>query len=400
MPRIAFYSHDTFGLGHLRRCLKLAAAIAPAIGAERGLLITGSAWAQLFAAPRGFAWLRLPPVAKRGRGYAPRDPAIDLDRLLRFRAQRIESALLAFRPDLLIVDNVPCGLRGEALPALRRMRSRPGCRCVLALRDVLDDAATIEREWLAVGAEEALQQLYDEVWVFGSRRDAQRLQVLESMGGRRVLACGRLPVAPSPTDRSARWSGRPATAAPDRRDADCSDRAGRRPRVLVTGGGGGDADRLVSCYAEMLRTRRPPVASRIVLGPDFPAARLAAIRERNGFAARFERFVPDLPTVMRQSDLVVAMAGYNTICEIESMGRRAVLVPRVWPRREQWLRARDQQRRGLARLLEPAALTPRSLWRAIEQTLGDPPPTPTEHGGDRTAARRAAALLGRPMARA
>ena len=43
--------------------------------------------------------------------------------------------------------------------------------------------------------------------------------------------------------------------------------------------------------------------------------------------------------LMEKAVGVVAMAGYNTFCEILSLDKRAILVPRTKPREEQLLRA-------------------------------------------------------------
>jgi predicted glycosyltransferase len=50
---------------------------------------------------------------------------------------------------------------------------------------------------------------------------------------------------------------------------------------------------------------------------------------------------------------VVAMAGYNTFCEILSLDKRAILVPRVLPRREQVMRAMRAATFELAHMLDP-----------------------------------------------
>ena len=50
---------------------------------------------------------------------------------------------------------------------------------------------------------------------------------------------------------------------------------------------------------------------------------------------------------------VVAMAGYNTFCEILSLDKRAILVPRVRPRREQVMRAMRAAELELVRTLDP-----------------------------------------------
>ncbi|MFN3400373.1 MAG: hypothetical protein ACK4Z4_08550, partial [Ferrovibrio sp.] len=49
---------------------------------------------------------------------------------------------------------------------------------------------------------------------------------------------------------------------------------------------------------------------------------------------------------------VVAMGGYNTFCEILSLDKRAIIVPRKRPRMEQFIRASRAQELGLIRMLE------------------------------------------------
>jgi predicted glycosyltransferase len=65
------------------------------------------------------------------------------------------------------VDKEPRGAVGELGPALRALRARGRTRCVLGLRDVLDDPATVRREWAAAGNEEAIREHYQAVWVYG-----------------------------------------------------------------------------------------------------------------------------------------------------------------------------------------------------------------------------------------
>jgi predicted glycosyltransferase len=45
------------------------------------------------------------------------------------------------------------------------------------------------------------------------------------------------------------------------------------------------------------------------------------------------------------------MGGYNTFCEVLSFDKRAVIVPRMVPRLEQWIRASRAEELGLVRML-------------------------------------------------
>lgn len=388
MSRIALYSHDTFGLGHLRRCLKLAQAIRSSVLVTEGLILTGSPWAHLFSLPPGFQLVRLPSVVKHGPTYMPRDQHCGLDSLMAARGRRIARTLDSFRPDLVVVDNVPCGLLGEVLPAMRALKSHPDIRCVLALRDVLDRPDAIHAEWTAAGAQEALATIYDEVWVFGDGEAMHEITSLPGMSAVPRVQCGRIGLDLSD-----------AVVTTNEPSSDRRITAKSQPTILVSGGGGGDADALVRTYIDMLRSVSPLVWSRIILGPDFPAAVLDEIRLNNGFTSRIEAFIPNLPAAMKDADLVVAMAGYNTICEIEAVGSRALLVPRVWPRQEQLIRARAQCRAGRAHLLHPEDLRPENLWAAIESALAQPRPEPLEHRGAAVAAQRAAQLLNQEVSK-
>ena len=83
-------------------------------------------------------------------------------------------------------------------------------------------------------------------------------------------------------------------------------------------------------------------------------------------------FTPDLDSYLAAADLVVSMAGYNTVCEALSLNARLLLVPRNQPRLEQQIRAERLAELGLARVLLPEQLTARKLAHEAEKCLGMP----------------------------
>lgn len=379
--KIAFYSHDTMGLGHLRRCLKMAAAITERLGTQDGLILTGSPWSDLLKPPAGFRFVSLPPVVKTGPSkYQARDPAMTLADVIERRRDVINRELLGFAPQLLVVDNVPCGLGGEILPTLVALR-RLGTRIVLSLRDVLDEHEVIRKEWQAAGAIPALVGLYDEIWMFGDR-DSATYQMIPARLLDRTVICGHL----GGQDPAAAASG--ADAATPVVDA-----AASPPRILVTGGGGGDAGVLVETFIAALREFRPAVQARIVLGPEFPPEQVPHGNDLAALGVTLVHFEADMARAIRDADVVVSMAGYNTVCEVLAVGRRMVLVPRVWPRREQWIRATELARSGRAEVIHPYALNPGALWGAVERALAQPAALPLPQDGGRRIGQRAVALL-------
>jgi predicted glycosyltransferase len=144
--------------------------------------------------------------------------------------------------------------------------------------------------------------------------------------------------------------------------------------VLVTAGGGGDGYTVLRAYLDALRSD-PPAAARfdslLVTGPLMPREErdeLEALVPR-GLPVRLVEFVEDGMIAVASADAVVSMGGYNSIAEIMSAGRPALVVPRVEPRREQLIRAERLSRRGLLRLLHPAELSPRRLLDEVKGLL-------------------------------
>jgi predicted glycosyltransferase len=97
---------------------------------------------------------------------------------------------------------------------------------------------------------------------------------------------------------------------------------------------------------------------------------------RNGRLTLVE-FTPDLVSYLAAADLVVSMAGYNTTCEILSLGKRALFIPRVQVRAEQRMRAERLSAQGMAHMLLPDDLTPERLMDKVQASRAAPDPTVT-----------------------
>src|SRR5262245_187949 len=166
--RIALYSHDTMGIGHVRRNLLIAQTLVRSASGTSILLIAGAREACAFALPPGVDCLTLPSLSKDGDGaYETRRLGIDKEELVTLRARAVAAALDSFGPDVLIVDKVPRGALCELDLALHTLRTRGRTSCVLGLREVLDDPASVRREWDSLGNEDAIRTYYDAIWVYG-----------------------------------------------------------------------------------------------------------------------------------------------------------------------------------------------------------------------------------------
>src|SRR5262249_24604160 len=92
---------------------------------------------------------------------------LDIRDTLALRASIIQHTALAFRPHLFLVDGEPLGLLGEIRRTLDLLKRRRDCRLVLGLHDVLDDPTTLSGDWRRNGGMQAVEQLYDDVWIYG-----------------------------------------------------------------------------------------------------------------------------------------------------------------------------------------------------------------------------------------
>lgn len=366
-PKILLYSHDTFGLGHLRRSLAIARRLGEDIPRAHQLLITGSMVAGAFSLPPRLDMIKLPALTKRTSGaYKARVLPLSLKQTIAWREQMILQAVINFKPDLVLVDKVAAGVQGELLPALRYLRTySPHTRLVLGMRDIEDSPAATRREWAENGTPYLHTHVYDAILLYGDQElfDPVTAYDMSETAAARLIPCGYL---------RPRLECRPAAEV--RRELDVEG----RPLIVVTVGGGGDGYTILHTYLEMVQTWNGPMpfTSLLVTGPLMPRSkRLALRRLANGQNVRLIEFTPDLVSYVAAADLVISMAGYNSVCEIMALGQRSLLIPRGHTRAEQRMRAELLARRGLAHMLPPEQLDPERLRQAIAEALAAPRPT-------------------------
>ncbi len=341
--RIALYSHDTCGLGHMRRNLLIAQTLVAAFPGVDILMLTGAREATAFQLPAGVDTLALPAFYKvEGGAYKPRGFNLSLEDLVSFRSQTLRTALEAFRPDVLIVDKVPRGTMGELDEALRYLKSETTTRVVLGLRDVLDEPEVVAREWAKEDNYRAVAEYYDAVWVYGDAYvfPSDEIYNFPAAMVDRLLYTGYL-------DPKIRWEG--GSEGRPRHDQKLPD----GPFYLCAVGGGQDGFRLAELFATA--TFPEGVTGLVLTGPHMPKEELARLEAlcADRPHLRIERFHPEPTLLYQRAERVVCMGGYNTVMEMISMGQRPLVLPRVAPRREQMIRAEAFSRRGLLDILDP-----------------------------------------------
>jgi predicted glycosyltransferase len=173
------YSHDSYGLGHLRRCRAIAQSLVAYREDLSVLIITGSQFVGSFSFAPRVDFIRVPGVVKVGAsGYQPNSAGMTIEDVMAIRSGIITETARVFEPDIFLVDKEPLGLRGEVEPALTLLRSM-GKHLVLGLRDVMDEPERLREEWERKRSMPALESLYNHIWVYGLPEIYDPLQGIE-----------------------------------------------------------------------------------------------------------------------------------------------------------------------------------------------------------------------------
>ncbi len=357
--RVLIYSHDSFGLGHLRRCRAIAHEL---VGRYKGitvLILSGSPVIGSFEFRARVDFVRIPGVIKLKDGsYTSLGLHIDLDQTLAIRETIIRKTAEAFNPDLFIVDKEPLGLEGEVKETLRMLRSR-GATNILGQREVIDDPRALELEWGRKAALPAIKELYDEIWVYGPPDFYNPLSGLdvEPEIAQKVYFTGYL-------KRSHVDEGTPAEFA--------------QPYYLVTPGGGKDGEEMIDLVFDACLAC-PELEANIVfvLGPFMEEQKRVEFRNRAMSVDKFSviDYHPKIESLIVGSSGMITMGGYNTFCEILSFDKPAIIIPRFEPRTEQLIRARRATELGLIKMLEPDNFKVSSLATLICELPEQPKPS-------------------------
>jgi predicted glycosyltransferase len=363
MKKLLVYSHDTYGIGNIRRMLAICRHLIEVIPDLSILLITGSPVIHLFRLPDTLDYIKLPGLTRIGRGeYSTRYLSANVGDAIRLRSDLILAAVANFKPDLLMVDKKPLGVKGELAATLNYLEAElPETRQVLILRDILDSPEAIISNWERNGHYDAIGRFYDMVMVLGEKTvfDPVKEYRFPNSIIDKTIFCGYVRKAvelqnPDEIRKSMRING-------------------SRKMVLVTAGGGQDGYHVIENYLNGIRN--VPVAdgveSLVVCGPEMPHQQKASLQARAAAEkhVQFYSFTGEMESLIAAADVVIAMAGYNTVCEILSLNKRAIVIPRVRPTEEQWIRAERMSRLGLFKAIHPDDLTPERLMGCLNESL-------------------------------
>ena len=356
--RLLIYSHDSFGLGHLRRCRTIAHSLVDHREDLSVLILSGSPIIGSFDFRARVDFIRIPGVIKlRNGGYTSLSLDIDIEEMLDMRASFIHHAAEIFEPDVFLIDKEPLGLRGEVENTLTMLKDR-GVPLVLGLRDVMDDPEQLAVEWRRKRVVPALRDLYDHIWIYGLPEICDPLEGVKLPASVRdkTKFTGYLRRDSSPPANPSTI----ATMAPI---------VGNEPYLLVTTGGGGDGAGLIDWVLRAYEHDPGiPDPALLVLGPFMRPNLQSEFMERVNRLDRVNAitFDANVESLIANAAGIVSMGGYNIFCEILSFDKRALIIPRTIPRLEQHIRASRAQELGLVRMLsDTGERDPMKMARAL-----------------------------------
>ncbi len=371
--RVLIYSQDGFGLGHLRRNLNISLQLKKLCPSASILIIADSPVAPFFKLPPKCDFIKLPTIVKVDTGiWRPNRLPMHYQELLRIRADIIQNVMLSFRPHIFLVDHMPHGALGELarpLEVLKRMH--PETRVILGLRDILGAQDVIRKMWQEEGAFEAAEEFYDSICIYGCEDVFHLTEEYQF---------------PQPLIEKSHYCGYVAREnRSGKRRVTNSSGNGFHPGngngvtketqfILVTGGGGADASYFMDKFVEAARKLNGHFNYQALIstGPFLHDKQYQLLQKKaRGTRVHIRRIGADSIPLIKKADLIVSMAGYNTISEIMRFRKNAVVIPRPGPSAEQTMRTTILTRRGIIHSMHPTELTSEKLAELIADRLTD-----------------------------
>jgi len=355
------YSHDGFGLGHLRRNTNIASRLVGELPGSNVLLLVGCPPGAFFGSPAGVDFIKVPSIVKvDAEVYRPLNLRIDLKKMKALRASTIQKVAEIFQPHLFLVDHVPTGVWAELLPTLQMLREREDPpQIILGMRDIVDSAEVVRELWHRQEIYKAIRDYYDEVLIYGCQNvfDTAAQYALDAELPERFKYCGYV------------CSDEPFKAQDEMRDELHLE---KERLVIVTAGGGGDAYPMLEACLEAFRLLGKGVPFEVIFiaGPLMESDKRRRLeKEASALGIRVIGHVFDNLAYMNAADLVITMGGYNSIVEVLRLRKKALVVPRLGPRAEQIMRATLFAERGLIDMIHPQHLSPRGLAERLMTDL-------------------------------
>lgn len=377
--KLLFYCQHVLGMGHFVR----SAALVRGLNNFDVYFLNGGEIVPGFALPATVKVINLPPLKADAefRDIHAVGDAQNLDAIKAARRGRILAEYDRVRPDVLVIELFPFGrlkFAFELLPLLERAHAGR-TKIVCSLRDIL--VSKREQQQFEEEACRLVNHYFDLLLVHAD----PRLQRLEETFPRAAELRPPLVytgfVAPPPDEHQ-------AGAA----ELDEWMTAGAAPKILVSIGGGRVGRELIDCAIASSRLLAWPHRLLIFTGPYLPDADFAALQTVVAAQPQIKlaRYTTRFLAHLRQADLSLSMAGYNTCMNIITAQTPAIVYPFTGNNnQEQTIRAHKLHALGLVEVIYGHELKPELLLAKMRALLKQPRPMAAAldlNGAEKTAA--------------
>lgn len=362
MQRLMFYCQHILGIGHLVRSLEIV----------RGLLndfeiyfINGGEVIEGFEVPLGVNIINIPAIKTDSEFkelHIP-DGFKTIDQVLEHRRDLLLQIFNQVQPAVLMVELFPFGRRrfSTELVPLMECAKAADTKVVCSLRDIVvtkQDRTRHEEKICRL-----MNQYFDLLLIHGDRE----FMPLETSFSRVAdLNC------------EVHYTG--YVAQQDSEDQLVLRAA--RPLILTSVGGGRFGHELLDCVAaaSALLEDKIPHQIRMFTGPFSPDEvynRLCKVSQHRSNLI-VDRFTPHLLQYMRQAELSISMAGYNTTLNVLTTEVRSMLLPFTGnDDQEQKMRSERLEELGIVSVIHPEELNPERFAQKVIACLQQTPSSAT-----------------------
>ncbi len=349
--RILFYCQPVLGIGHYIRSREIVRALRD----FEVCFVNGGETISGLEMPPEVEVINLPAIKSDAefQQLQTGNHSLSLDEIKGIRQQKLLTIYERIQPDILIIELFPFGRRKfdfELIPLLENAK-RNHTKIVCSLRDIL----VSKRQQAQFDNEAcALMNQYFDLLLIHSDPQFQRLE--ETFPRVSEIEC------------QIEYTGFVAQVQPTNQTTEKADEV----FILVSIGGGRVGHELIECAIGASALLEIPHRMHIVTGPNCPDENFLNLQKiiPKTPAITMERFRPDFPMLLHQSDLSISMAGYNTCMDILSAGVRAIVYPFTGNNnQEQTIRALKLEKLGRVQVIQSDLLVPQHLAKMIKQSL-------------------------------
>jgi predicted glycosyltransferase len=365
--RLLMISHDNNGISKTSRAMKIATHVAKHLTDCSILVLTDLSIIGKFRFPQNVDFVHLPGVEyKSSTEFRAKNLNIDSTNALRLRRKIAQSTAKTFKPHCIMVETDLNKLSvADMFKTLRYMREQlPETKIIWGLPDVLGMPSEVKKIWTRYKINGAFEEVIDEIWVYGCEEmfDFKKEYQMPDAMANKLVFTGYLQ---SPMLSSTKVS------------TEIARKNVKKPFVLVNSGSGRDSFHLIDCFIRYLERlgEKIPFHSLIITGPMMPTREKHVLMQRLKKLPNvsMRRFCKQILEYMKYADLILSTGGYNTLCEILSYRKKAIVLPVGGAFNEHYVRAELLAKNELIDLLPLHELSPERLGQMIESAFSKTP---------------------------